>query len=59
MGNVFQDIPPDFDKNFLEGVARLTLHEVQKAAALLIKGPWVEVTINPPTVGQETLPEVK
>ncbi len=59
MCNVFQDIPPDFDKNFLAHVAGLTLTDVQKAAASLIKGPWVEVTINPPAPGQETPPDSK
>jgi predicted Zn-dependent peptidase len=59
MGYVFQDIPLDFDKKFLADIAALTLPEVQKAAASLIKGPWVDVTINPPTTGQENHPEGK
>jgi zinc protease len=59
MGYVFQDIPLDFDKKFLADVAGLTLADVQKAAASLIKGPWVDVTINPPAVGKENLPDGK
>jgi zinc protease len=59
MGNVFHGIPSDFDKKFLASVAGLTLEDVQKAADALIRGPWVEVTINPPEAGQGTLPDGK
>jgi zinc protease len=48
MGYVFQGIPSDFDKKFLADIAGLTLPDVQKAASSLVKGPWVEVVINPP-----------
>jgi zinc protease len=59
MDYVFEDIPSDFDKKFLTDIAGLTLADVQKAAAPLIKGPWVEVTINPPAAGQENHPDGK
>ncbi len=59
MGYVFQGIPLDFDKKFLADIAALTLPEVRKAALSLIKGPWVDVTINPPSAVNENLSEGK
>jgi zinc protease len=48
MGYAFQGIPAGFDEKFLADIAGLTLPDVRKAASYLIKGPWVEVVINPP-----------
>ena len=59
MGYVFQGIPVDFDKNFLADIAGLTLPDVRKAASSLVKGPWVEVVINPPEADNINLPQGK
>lgn len=59
MGYVFQGIPVDFDKKFIADIAGLSLPDVQKAAASLIKGPWVEVAINPPAADNENQPNAK
>jgi zinc protease len=52
IGYVFQGIPADFDRKFLSDVSGLSLDEVRKAASSLVKGPWVEVVINPPDINK-------
>jgi zinc protease len=59
MGYAFQGIPAGFDEKFLADIAGLTLPDVRKAAASLIKGPWVEVAINPPAADNENPPHGK
>jgi hypothetical protein len=38
---------PNFDSNFIDKISNAKTSDIQAIAANLIKGPWVEVVINP------------
>ncbi len=47
MESAFYRIPPEFDDIFLDKIYNTTTEEVNNAASKLVKGPWVEVVVNP------------
>ncbi|MCD6570988.1 MAG: insulinase family protein [Deltaproteobacteria bacterium] len=47
MEMTFYSLSPDFDDIFLDRVYDSTQAEIQDAASNLVKGPWVEIVVNP------------